>query len=65
MDLPILIVKHQSGPVAIAVESKLRAAGTLKLDGSQHCRPIILIGGVASVNKEYSIVLLLGVLLPQ
>ena len=51
--------------MAIAVESKLRAAGTLKLDGSQHCRPIILIGGVASVNKEYSIVLLLGVLLPQ
>ena len=62
---PIHIVHHQGGPVAIVVESELCATGPLKLDGLQHCRPILLIERISRVNGEEAPLFLLYMLLPQ
>ena len=63
--VPIHVSHHQDGSVVISVESELRATGSLKLDGPQHFRPILLIERVFCINDEEALVFLLGVLLPK
>ena len=55
---------QQSGPVTVAVECKLNAAGPLMSDGSKYFRQVILIEGVPCINEEEPTFLLLGVLFP-
>ena len=61
----IHVTHHQSGPVAIAVESELCATGPLKLGSPHNRRLILIIKRALCVNEEESPVLILGMLLPQ
>ena len=57
---PPTIPYHQGGPVAVTVESKLFAAGSIVLDRPQHCGSVLLIERIVHVNEEkYPVILLL------
>ena len=55
----IHVTHHQSGPVAIAVESELCATEPLKSDSPQNCFPILLIKRVYRFNGEEDPVVLI------